>query len=354
MFIKSNHRKIGILIIFSIAVIAILFGLTNGVSGATHNFSTKNSSEDINKFFNPISWKNETSPLKAGDTVVFKAGKYKNLDFYINKNKLTIKKKGSGKVEFINSSMYISSNNVKVSGFILKGNLNVFGDKNQITSNNIKGSIGISGEKNTISQNIISQESRVGGKRNIISGNKFLNNLLVSHGYSVSNGVVSPGGFKNQIIKNTIKNGYGIIGYSPYYLDEIKVPQSKDVFKSNKQSFIDLSFSNGKKTSKGMYLTIKNGGTKTSKDCYISLTKLNVISIFILNNGPVVGKVKVPKIKAGKSIKILIPQKIMKKVYYKAEGTDKKLYHGEFNLDYKNKNKDAYRGNNLFLTKFYG
>jgi len=336
IFDKTNKK--GIFYLFSMAtVLVFLVTMISSASATTYTISTENSTSSIHDFL-----KDNQSPLANGDTVIFKAGNYSDLNLNVKKS---ITLKTSGKVTV--RTVWIH-NNTKISGFIINKNfyadnsntitkntikglfivdnyntitkntikrsLQVNGANNVINANNIKGGIWSFGAKNVFKKNTVSKESQIGGGKNIVASNTFK-----KHVYIFDN--------NNKITGNKIANNY-----------KVHTSGKKNILKNNKQSYRDLTLINIGKTSKGHVLSVKNAGTKSSVACYI---KINNYEKNVYN-------IKVPKLKKGKSIRIIIPKRIINKLKYRYYETT--YYGGYIYLDKKNKNKDAdLTNNNLYV-----
>lgn len=302
IFDKSNKK--GFFYLFLIGIVAILVvTMIGSANAATYTISTNNSTSSINSFF-----KNNMSPLANGDTVIFKAGQYDSLNLKVNKS---ITLKTSGKVT-VNSIQIFK--NTKVSGFIVNKDFLVKGKSNIIVKNTIKGFLMVDGANNTIKSNKVFKGCSIYVPGSYISGGK------------------------NKVISNTFKKGVEIRGNSNKITgnkvgihNKIFVYGKKNVLKNNKQSYRDLVIKDLGKSSKGHLLSVKNVGTISTVPCYI----------LINNYSKVMYKIKIPVLKKGKSIKVIIPKKIINKL------KGKYGYGGYILLDYyKNKNRDLDLSNN--------
>lgn len=309
-FDKTNKNKL--LFLFLMMIVTILLATMIGsVSSTTYTISTNNSTSSINSFF-----KNNMSPLAKGDTVIFKAGKYDSLNLKVNKS-ITLKTSGKVTVKSI-----LVCDNTKVSGFIVNEEFYVSGKSNTITNNTIKGGLSVSGSNNIITNNIIKDGLWFNGVKNLIKNNKV---FKVSYIYGGKNKVISNKFKKNVYVSY---NSNKITGNKVAANYKIITNGKKNILKNNKQSFRDLSIKNVGKSSKGHILSVKNVGTKSSLSCYIKID----------NYDRNVYNIKVPVLKKGKSIKIIIPKRIINKLKYKYYETT--YYGGYIYLDKKNKNKD--------------
>jgi len=315
----------------------LLFFLISSVSATTYIVSTENSTFSIYNFL-----KNNQSPLANGDTVIFKAGNYSDLNLNVKKS---ITLKTSGKVTVRTVQIH---NNTKISGFII--NKNFYADNsNTITKNTMKG-LFIVDNSNTITKNTIKRSLQINGANNIIKGNTIkggiwsngAKNFFKKNSVSKESQIV---GGKNIVTSNTFKkhvyifdNNNKINGNKVANNYKIHTSGKNNILKNNKQSYVDLVLINIGKNSKGHVLSVKNVGTKSSVACYIKID----------NYDKNVYNIKVPKLKKGKSTRIIIPKRIINKLKYRYYETT--YYGGYIYLDYKNKNKDAdLSNNNLYV-----
>ncbi|MBZ9571263.1 hypothetical protein KQY27_06870 [Methanobrevibacter sp. TMH8] len=306
IFDKSNKKGFFYLLLIGIVVILVVT-MIGSANAATYTISTNNSTSSINSFF-----KNNVSPLAKGDTVIFKAGQYDGLNLKVNKS---ITLKTSGKVTVKSIRIF---KNTKISGFIVNKDFLVKGKSNIIVKNTIKGFLMVKGDNNTIRSNKVFKGCSIYVPGSYISGGK------------------------NKVISNTFKKGVEIRGNSNKITgnkvgihNKIFVYGKKNILKNNKQFYRDLVIKDLGKSSKGHLLSVKNVGTIYTLPCYILVDKYT----------KVIYKIKIPALKKGKSIKVIIPKKIINILQHKSKGES---YSGGYiMLDYiKNKNKDLDLSNN--------